>query len=138
MTDYFSPTIVQQAIPVAEVTSLEHLALSLVFDAECEGDALIFYFETGPGDWIGPSIAELRAACAASARIDSIIAAHVRACLADAEPDDTEIDLDLSTVSWEFLLQDIVRRSPTLDHVTVIGASPARKSAPMASAAWPC
>ena len=35
---------------------------------------------------------------------------------------DTHIEIDLSAMSWEFILQDIVRRSPTLDHVTVVSA----------------
>jgi hypothetical protein len=34
MADYRSPTVVQQMIPVSDMTSLEHLLLTNIFDAE--------------------------------------------------------------------------------------------------------
>jgi len=35
---------------------------------------------------------------------------------------DTDVEFDLSVTSWEFIFQDIVKRSATLDHVTVVSA----------------
>ncbi len=32
------------------------------------------------------------------------------------------IDLDVSTTSWEFIVQEIVRRSSTLEYVSVVSA----------------
>ncbi len=52
MADYFSPTVLQQPIPVADMTPLERLVLSLIFDAEPDGDALYFHTSVGPSDAI--------------------------------------------------------------------------------------
>jgi len=34
----------------------------------------------------------------------------------------SHLDLDLSTTSWEFITQDIVRRSPTLTYVSAVSS----------------
>ena len=60
MADYFSPTVIQQPIPVADMTPLERLVLSLIFDAEPDGEALYFHTYLGPSDAIGVSIDQLR------------------------------------------------------------------------------
>lgn len=122
MADYFSPTVVQQPIPLADMTPLERLVLSVVFDAEPDGDTIWFHSDVGPSDMIGMSIEQLRPAYQASQGLDSAIAVHVGERLAAAPPDDTEIEIDLSVVSWALMLQDIVRRSPTLDYITVAAA----------------
>ena len=71
MADYFSPTVIQQSIPITDMTPLERLVLSLIFDAEPDGEAVYFHTSLGPSDAIGLSIDELRAAFDASAGIDS-------------------------------------------------------------------
>ena len=38
MADYFTPTVIQRTIPESEMTPLEHLMLSHVFEAERDGD----------------------------------------------------------------------------------------------------
>jgi len=37
MADYFSPTVIQPTIPVTDITPLERLLLSHIFNAEGEG-----------------------------------------------------------------------------------------------------
>ena len=64
----------------------------------------------------------LAAALAETRDGDSSVHANVTEQLASAGPDEAEIDLDLSGTSWEFMLQDIVKRSTTLAHVTVVSA----------------
>lgn len=122
MADYYTPTVVQQSIPTKDMTPLERLVLSLVFDAEPDGDSLYFFSELGPSDIIGLPVDLLRNARADSVGIDSALAVHVAEKLAAVPDGDTEIDLDLSGMSWEIILQDIVRRSQTLDYVTVVSA----------------
>jgi hypothetical protein len=39
-----------------------------------------------------------------------------------AERDAPLVDLDLSTTSWDFIVQDIVRRSPTLNYVSAVSS----------------
>ena len=38
MTDHFEPTVVQQTIPNADMTLLERLLLTRIFDSEADGD----------------------------------------------------------------------------------------------------
>ncbi len=77
MADDFSPTVIQQPIPIADMTPLERLVLSLIFDAEPDGEAVYFHTALGPSDAIGLSIDELRAAFDASAEIDSTASAYI-------------------------------------------------------------
>ena len=60
MADYFSPTVIQQPIPIADMTSLEILVLSVIFDAEPDGEALFFHASLGSSDAIELPIDELR------------------------------------------------------------------------------
>ncbi len=130
MANYLSPTVIQQPIPVADMTPLERLVLSLIFDAEPDGDALYFHASLGPSDAIGLSIDDLRTAFEASARIDSTAAACIAERLAAAPADDTEIEIDFSGTSWEFIVQDIVRRSSTLRYVTAVTSYTCSKMRP--------
>jgi len=122
MTDYLSPTVIQQSIPIADMTPLERLVLSAIFDAEPVGDALSFYSETGPNDMIEFSTRDLRAAISASSDSNSTASTYVaeRLAGADTEVTETDIEIDFSGTSWEFIFQDIVRRSTTLTHVIAI------------------
>jgi hypothetical protein len=120
MADYFSPTVIQQPILIADMTPLEHLVLSLIFDAESDGAAVYFHPSLGPSEAIGLSIDALRAAFDASAGTDSTATAYIAERVAVASTDDTEIEIDFSGTSWEFIFQDIVRRSSTLRYVTAV------------------
>ena len=42
--------------------------------------------------------------------------------MADIGESETYAEIDLSGTSWEYIFQDIVRRSPTLDCVTIVSA----------------
>ena len=132
MADYFSPTVIQQSIPITDMTPLERLVLSLIFDAEPDGEAVYFHTALGPSDAIGLSIDELRAAFDASAGIDSTATTYIAERVAVASTDDTEIEIeiDFSGTSWEFIFQDIVRRSSTLRYVTAVTSFTCSKMRP--------
>jgi hypothetical protein len=130
MADYYSPTVIQQPIPVADMTPLERLVLSLIFDAEPDGETLYFHSAFGPRDAIGLSIDELRAAFEASAAIASMATTYVAERLAAVLADETEIEIDFSGTSWEFIFQDIVRRSSTLRYVTAVTSFTCSKMRP--------
>ena len=131
MADYFSPAVIQQAIPDTDITPLERLLLAHVFSAEPDGDAWYFYAEERPADMIAVSRAELEAAFAASSEpADSTAATYVAEDLAQLPPDASEIDLDLSGTSWECIIQDIVRRSTTLRYVTAVSSFSCSKMRP--------
>jgi len=122
MADYFEPTVVQQIIPDADMTPLERLLLTHIFQSERDGAGRYFFAEECPANVIVVDRESLVAALAETSDDDSSVHAYVTEQLAAAAMDDAEIDLDLSGTSWEFMLQDIVKRSTTLAHVTVLSA----------------
>ena len=48
MADYFEQTVVQQTIPNADMTPLERLLLSRIFECEPDGDGLLLLRRTEP------------------------------------------------------------------------------------------
>lgn len=141
MAGYHSPTVIQQTIPSGDMTPLERLLLSHIFDAEEHDDGLYFHAETGPSDCLTLPLAELRATFAAS-DVSSTATTHIAERLNGVGADDTSIEIDLSGrflgsgqrpaqgQAWELILQDIIRRSPTLDHVTTFSAFTCTKMRP--------
>lgn len=138
MADYHSPTVVQPNIPAADVTPLERLILGLVFDTESDEDGLYLYSWCGPCDIVTLSADDLRSALEASReQSQSSIGKHIEALLArrDAEadddpPDDIDVDLTACDSGWGGMLQDIVRRSTTIDEIIVTTAFTCTKMRP--------
>ncbi len=123
MADYFTPTVIQPAIPVADITPLERLLLAHIFNAEPDGEGLYFYADEGPADMIWLDRAPIEAALAQTpAASDSTAATFVTEQLARVPAGNVEIELDFSDMSWEAIFQDIVRRSPSLRYVTALSA----------------
>ena len=122
MADYFTPTVIQPVIPNADMTPLERLILGQVFEAEFDGDGVYFFTSIGPSDSFETEASALREAVEASSDLRSTAAAYVSERLAGHAVDEEVIEIDLSGMSWEFIFQDIVRRSATLDHVTAVSA----------------
>jgi hypothetical protein len=123
MADYFTPTVIQPAIPLADITPLERLLLSHIFNAEPDGEGLYFYADEGPADMIWLDRAPIEAALAQTpAASDSTAATFVTEKLARVPADNVEIELDFTDMSWEAIFQDIIRRSPRLRYVTALSA----------------
>lgn len=121
MADYFSPTVIQQSIPIRDMTALERLLLTHIFDAQPDDEGLYFYAELTPADMIAVSRAELEAALAASQEpTDNIAVTCVTEHLANLPPGEAIVDLDLSGIGWELIIQQIVRRSSSLRYVTAL------------------
>lgn len=123
MADYFSQTVIQPTIPVADITPLERLLLSHIFNAEADGEGLYFYAEEGPADMIWLDRAPVEAALAQSSPAgDNTATTFVTEKLACLPADNVEIELDFSDMGWEAIFQDIVRRSASLRYVTAVSA----------------
>jgi len=120
ISDYISPTVIQPTIPVADITPLERLLLSHIFNAEPDGEGLYFYADEGPSDIIWIDRAPIDAALAKS--IPSTATTFVTEQLARMPADNVEIELDFSDMCWESIFQDIVRRSASLRYVTAVSA----------------
>ena len=120
MADYFTPTVIDPMIPLAAMLPIERLFLSQVFDEAVEGDAVYYSSSDGANDLISIEADVVRAALDdASAKTSSLVA---KLCeeQADADPSKGcgDIELDMCGDLWASVLQDIVRRSPDLDHLT--------------------
>lgn len=126
MADYYTPTVIQQTIPDTDMTPLERLLLSHIFSTERDGDGWYFYSEQGPADIIAVDRAELEAALAASQTSDvnsaNVFVTEHLPRPQSGEPLPAQIELDLSTTSWEFIVQDIVRRSSSLPYVSAVSS----------------
>ena len=130
MADYHSPTVVQPTILNTDMTALERLLLTHIFESAPDGDGLYFFAETSPRNQFELPIETIRAALAASDGVPSEAVAFVREQLKEAGDDDEYVDLDLSQTSFEFLFQGIVKRSATLDHVTIVTSFTCTKMRP--------
>lgn len=122
MADYFFPTVVQPTIPNTDMTPVERLLLTQIFDSEPDGDGLYFFAETSPNEQIVVPTKSLRAALAVADGVASKATTFVLDHMKTIADDDADVEFDLSATSWEFIFQDIVKRSATLDHVTVVSA----------------
>jgi hypothetical protein len=122
VADYFNPTVVQQIIPNAEMTSLEKLLLPKIFESEQIDDGWYFFAEARPDEIVVATRADLELALASAPDTDGTLHRCVREQLADVDPHTTKITLDFTGTSWEVFFQDIVKRSKTLRYITVVAA----------------
>ena len=122
MASYESPTIIQPTIPLKDMTPLEQLLLAEIFMAEDDADGVYFFAETTTNDMPEVELEVLRRALAASELFDSTRNDFVRGQIDGQTPDSATTSLDMSIISCEHIFQDIVRRSPTLTHVTAVSA----------------
>jgi hypothetical protein len=126
MADYFSPTVFQETIPDVDMTPLERLLLSHIFDVERDGGGWYFFSDQGPSDIMVIERQAIEAARVASQDDGNNTAAklvreHMEA-LDPSTPVDSHLELDMSKTSWEWIVQDIIRRSPTLTYVSVVSS----------------
>mgnify|MGYP000010416105 FL=1 len=119
MADYYSPTVVDPMIPLAAMLPIERLFLSQVFDEELTSEAAYYCSEDGARDLISLSSAEVRAALDAATPETSRLAQKLIDEQADAILGEDDFELDECGDLWADVLQDIVRRSSDLDHLTV-------------------
>lgn len=130
MADYYTPTVIDPVIPISAMQPIERLFLAKVFDEEVTSEAVYYYSEDGANDLNFLPADEVRAALDAVTPETSRLAQK----LIDEQPDailaDEEIELDMCGDLWPDVLQDIVRRSSDLDHLTVTMAFTCSKMRP--------
>jgi hypothetical protein len=120
MANYHSPTVVQQVIAKSDMTALEILILSQVFDADIEGEAVYLSTSESPCDTIWVAADKLRAALDDPRAKGSTAFAELLDRHGDTLLGEEEVEIDTSCGWWESVLQDIVRRSDSLDHISVM------------------
>ena len=130
MADYYTPTVVEPMIPLAAILPIERLFLAQVFSEEIEGETAYYCSDDGASDLITLDAETVRTALAATSAETSSLAKKLLDELGDAIQGDEAIELDECGDLWADVLQDIVRRSPDLDHLTVTMAFTCSKMRP--------
>lgn len=130
MADYFSPTVINPLIPLAAMLPIERLFLRQLFDEQREGEAAYYFSEAGPGDVITLPAADLRTALDAASAATSRLAQKLIDEQCEAILGEADIRIDMCGDLWPDVLQDIVRRSPDLDHLSVTTAFTCSKMLP--------
>ena len=130
MADYYTPTVIEPMIPLAAILPIERLFLAQVFSEEADGETVYYYSDDGACDLIYLDAEAVQAALDATTIETSSLAKHLRDEHGDALLGDEEIELDMCGDLWAEVLQDIVRRSPGLDHLTVTMAFTCSKMRP--------
>lgn len=128
MTDLETRIYTHPPIPLADVTPLEKLMLTHMLECSETDAGLVLFTDAGPINPVSVKRKALLDAFRASAsQADSALNAFIGnriLALLPASPDDDDphiaVDIDLSEFPWQFVVQDIVTRSPSLPEVTVI------------------
>lgn len=113
-------------IPLADVTPLEKLMLTHVLECSDTDAGLIMFTDFGPINPISVKRQALLSAFRASASqansaLNAFIGNRILALLPTSpDGEDLDIEVDLSEFPWQFIVQDIVARSPSLPEMTVI------------------
>ena len=130
MANYFTPTVVDPVIPLSAMLPIERMFLAQVFSEELVGEAAYYFSEHGASDLILLPAAEVRSALDTATPETSRLAQK----LIDEQPDailgKDDIELDMAGDLWPDVLQDIVRRSPDLQELTVTMAFTCSKMRP--------
>ncbi len=130
MADYYTPTVIDPMIPLAAILPIERLFLARVFSEEVEGENAYYYSEDGASDLIYLDAEAVRTALDAASPETSSLARKLLDEYGEAILGDEEIELDMCGDLWAEVLQDIVRRSPDLDNLTVTMAFTCSKMRP--------
>jgi hypothetical protein len=113
MADYYSSTVIDPNIPAAALSPLERLLLCHIFEFDFNERDQTYYFYTETSPSIALTLNRLTLVRAIGASIDtpSSVINEISPQLHATDPTDVIIELDASGFSWEFILQDIVKRS---------------------------
>ncbi|WP_349507345.1 hypothetical protein [Agrobacterium pusense] len=126
MTNLETQIYTYPPIPLADVTPLEKLVLTHVLECSETEAGFVLFTDVGPINPISVNRKALLDAFGASAQqtesaLNTFIGSRILALL-PTSPDGNDVaaEIDLSEFPWQFIVHDIVARSPSLAEVTVI------------------
>jgi hypothetical protein len=114
------------ALPIVDISPLEKLILSKVLDCAEIDEGLELYTDTGPMNPIVVSRRELMEAMdtpdqANESLLKRFVRERVLSILPMESPDpESVVFIDLSEFPWQFVVQDIITRSPTARELVII------------------
>lgn len=130
MANYYTPTVIEPFIPLAAMLPIERLFLAQVFSEEVESETAYYWSDDGASDLIYLDAEAARTALGVTSAETSSLTKKLIDKHAEAILGDEEIELDECGDLWPDVLQDIVRRSCDLDHLTVTMAFTCSKMRP--------
>jgi hypothetical protein len=130
MANYHTLTVVQQPIPTGDMTTLECLLLSEIFHTEQDDDGHYFSSDEGASSIIYVDAAHLRAAVDEAAAKGTTALSRMIDHHGDAILGEGDVEIDTSEGWWETIFQDIVKRSATLTHISVVSSFTCDKMRP--------
>lgn len=130
MADYFTPTVIEPMIPLTSILPIERQFLAQVFTEEIDAQTAYYFSDTGASDLIFLDPENARAALSGASAETSRLAKTLLEEYADDLTGTDDIELDMCGDLWPDVLQDIVRRAPGLDHLTVTMAFTCSKMRP--------
>ena len=111
MANYYSPMVIQQPVPAGDLTTLERLILSQIFECEEDGGDLHFFSHDGASNLISIAADTLRAAIDDPAAQGTTALAQMLDQYAEAILNDGEIEIDASGGWWDAILQGTSKNS---------------------------
>lgn len=130
MADYFTPTVIEPFIPITSILPIERLFLSHVFNEEVDGETAFYFSDEGAKDLVCLPADKVQKTLEDSTAQPCRLAQRLVETYSDTISTDDEFQLDMCGDIWADVLQDIVRRSPDLDHLTVTMAYTCSKMRP--------
>ncbi|HTM82181.1 hypothetical protein [Asticcacaulis sp.] len=121
MADYYNPSVIWPAIPMADMTMCERLLLTGMFEHDIDDDAetISFHTWTGVNDMPEFERDEVEQVLNIDDGFETNAHRLLTEAMAHAGNGGEVICPDLSTTSYEGLLQDIIKRSTHLNYITV-------------------
>ena len=128
MTDLETRSYTHPPIPLVDLTPLEKLILTHVLECSETDAGLLLFTDVGPINSVSVKRKALLDAFRASASqaasaLNAFVGSRILALLPtspDGEDLDIDVEVDLSEFPWQFIVQDIAARSPSLPEMTVI------------------
>lgn len=128
MADYYSQCVVSPMLSLSDLTAAERLILCNMFESETDADELYLFAEVGRNSMIDLELPDIQVALATSAE-GSAAADLLAGAIAGLAEDDTVAEIDMDD-HWIGILQEIVRRSPTLTFIAIETAFTCSKMRP--------
>lgn len=117
MADYYGQCVVTPFIPVTDMNPAERLLLNSIFSHETSDDEVYFFADPWREMNFVLQLEEVHAALSASPA-DCVASCFLTDCVTQNDDQHDFLEVDMGD-HWMEVLQDIVRRSPSLSHIAI-------------------
>lgn len=118
MADDYETTVVDPSIPRCDILPIELLLLREIFTLDDDGDALYLHTDNYTAQILHITASDLSEACVAT-EPECVAKTVANVALLSTHFANATVAIDLSDDGWTDILADIIKRSETLDFLTV-------------------